>query len=63
MTSFIIRYLDWQAGNNFGSFAPDSDYPLTVCSREMRPLALLELGAFHRTNVEFGKRWSLSALG
>ena len=29
ITSFIIHYLDWQAGNNFGSFAPYSDYPLT----------------------------------
>jgi hypothetical protein len=29
ITSFVIHYLDWQAGNNFGSFAPYSDYPLT----------------------------------
>jgi hypothetical protein len=27
--SFIIHYLDWQAGNNFVSFAPYSDCPLT----------------------------------
>src|ERR1700730_943132 len=27
ITSFIIRYLSWQAG--IRSFAPDSDYPLT----------------------------------
>jgi hypothetical protein len=30
ITSFIIRYLGWQAGNKFGSFAPDNDYPLTA---------------------------------
>jgi hypothetical protein len=29
IASFIIHYLDRQAGNNFGSFAQDSDYPLT----------------------------------
>jgi len=29
ITSFIIHHLGWQAGNKFGSFAPDSDYPLT----------------------------------
>jgi hypothetical protein len=28
ITSFIIHNLDWQAGNNFGSFAPYSNYPL-----------------------------------
>jgi|SRR5580692_11405251 hypothetical protein len=29
ITSFIIHDLDWPAGNNFDSFAPYSDYPLT----------------------------------
>jgi hypothetical protein len=29
IASFIMHNLDWQAGNNFGSFAPYSDYPLT----------------------------------
>ena len=26
IASFVIHYLDWQAGNNFGSFARYSDY-------------------------------------
>jgi hypothetical protein len=29
ITSFIIHYLRWQAGNKSGSLSPDSDYPLT----------------------------------
>jgi hypothetical protein len=29
ITSFIIHDLDWRAANNFGSFAPYTDYPLT----------------------------------
>ena len=29
VTSFIIRYLEWYADNNVGSFGPYSDYPLT----------------------------------
>jgi hypothetical protein len=29
IASFIIHSLGWQAGNEFGSFALDSDYPLT----------------------------------
>jgi D-arabinose 1-dehydrogenase-like Zn-dependent alcohol dehydrogenase len=29
IASFIIHYLGWQAGNKFGSIAPDSENPLT----------------------------------
>ena len=29
IASFIIHDLDWPAGNNFDSFAPYSDHPLT----------------------------------
>jgi len=37
-TSFVIHYLDWQAGNNFGSFAPYSDYA-KYPSQTLRQLA------------------------
>ena len=50
IASIIIHYLEWQAGNNFGSFAPYCDYPLAGCSREMRPLAFLEPSTFLGTN-------------
>lgn len=54
ITSFIIHYLDWQAGNDLGSVAPYSDYPLTGCSREMRPLAFPDPSAFIGSNLQPG---------
>src|ERR1700677_2545130 len=45
-TSFIVRYLDWQAGNNFGSFAHTATICSPVCSREMCPLAFLDPSGF-----------------
>jgi hypothetical protein len=52
IASFIIHYLDWQAGNKFGPFATDTDYPLTgLLPREMRPVAFLDPSAFIVTYV------------
>jgi hypothetical protein len=50
ITSFIIHDLGWQAGNKFGWFTPDSDYPLIGLLPEMRPVAFLDPSAFVGTN-------------
>jgi len=44
ITSFIIRYLGWQAGIRVA-------WPRQRLSREMRPLAFLDPRAFVRTNL------------
>jgi len=51
ITSFIIHDLGWQAGNKFGWFTPDSDYPLTGLLSEMRPVAFLDPSAFPSTDL------------
>jgi hypothetical protein len=52
ITSCVIHYLDWQAGNNFGSLAHTATIRSLVCSREMRPLAFLDPSAFPGTNSD-----------
>src|SRR5580700_6718473 len=51
ITSFIIHDLGWQAGNKFGWFTPDSDYPLTGLLSEMRPVAFLAPSALPSTDL------------
>ena len=51
ITSFIIRYLGWQAGIRVVWPRPATIRSLG-CSRKMRPLAFLDPSAFIATNPE-----------